>query len=349
MGIQGRTSLMLFEMDRAHGHYDHLKGIEEMVRSASGLTKQLLGFARRGKYETKPTDLNELVRKCIRLFGRTRKEIRIHSKLADPIWTADVDAGQIEQVLLNVCLNAWQAMSGKGEMFIETENIALDGPAAKSHNAEPGRYIRISITDTGVGMDPMTRQRIFEPFFTTRQMGRGTGLGLSSAYGIIKNHKGFFNVESEVGKGSSFDLFIPASDSRVKRELPKEDSTFSGTGVVLLVDDEEMILQVGRSLLKKFGFSVLTAESGQEAAAIYQHEKDRIALVILDMIMPDMSGGDTYDLLKSINPDVRVLLSSGYSIEGQAGEILERGCNGFIQKPFDLKDLSKKIKEILES
>ncbi|MEW6672306.1 MAG: PAS domain S-box protein [Thermodesulfobacteriota bacterium] len=349
MGIQGHTSLMLLEMDRSHSHYEHLKGVEEMVRSAAGLTKQLLGFARRGKYEARPTDLNELVRKSIHLFSRTKKEIRIHSKFTETLWTADVDAGQIEQVLLNIYVNAWQAMSGKGEIFIETENIVLDAPAAKTLNAEPGRFVRISIADTGVGMDEKTRLRIFDPFFTTKKMGRGTGLGLSSAYSIIKNHHGFITVDSKIGKGSTFGIFIPASGSQVIKEIHSEDSTLQGTGTVLLVDDEEMILNVNRLLLEKFGFRVFTAGSGNEAVDIYQREKDHIALVILDVIMPGMGGGETYDLLKSINPDIKILLSSGYSLDGQAKEMIKRGCNGFIQKPFDLKGLSKKLKEILDA
>jgi len=348
MGIQGYTSLMLLEMNSAHNHYNQLKGIEEMVRSASGLTKQLLGFARKGKYEAKPADINELVQKSVYLFGRTRKEIRIHSKYAENIWAVEVDTGQIEQVFLNIYLNAWQAMSGKGEIFIETGNVTLDGTTASHHNVNPGRYVKISVADTGVGMDKKTLQRIFDPFFTTKGIGRGTGLGLSSAYGIIKNHAGFFIVDTEIDKGSTFNIFLPASDSRVIREIQKEDMPFRGSGAVLLVDDEEMVLKVSRQLLEKFGFSVFTATSGQEAVDIYKREKDRITLVVLDMIMPDMDGGDTYDFLKSINPGIRVLLSSGYSIDGHAREILKRGCNGFIQKPFDLKDLSTKLKEILD-
>jgi signal transduction histidine kinase len=206
MGIQGRTSLMLMRSDSSHSHFEHLKGIEDYIQSAAGLTKQLLGFARGGKYEIKTTDLNEFIKKQNLMFGRTRKEINIHERFEKNLWTVEVDQGQVEQVLLNLYVNSWQAMPGGGGLYIQTENIVIDEFFNRPYHVEPGKYVKIIVTDTGVGMDEATQQRIFDPFFTTKEMGRGTGLGLASAYGIIKNHDGFIDVYSEKGKGTTFDI-----------------------------------------------------------------------------------------------------------------------------------------------
>jgi two-component system cell cycle sensor histidine kinase/response regulator CckA len=347
MGIKGRTSLMMSDTDSSHPHDEHLKGIEDYVKNAAELTTQLLAFARGGKYEVRPTDLNILVKSQNRMFGRTRKEIAIRGKYEEHLWSAEVDQGQIEQVLLNLYVNAWQSMPGGGNLYIQTENVKLDENHIKSFEVVPGRYVKISVADTGVGMDEATQQRIFDPFFTTKEMGRGTGLGLASAYGIIKNHGGFIDVYSEKGKGSTFNLYLPASGKKVIEEenLPKD--VLKGAETVLLVDDEEMIIDVGKPMLEKLEYNTLIARSGKDAIEIYKGKKDQIAIVILDMIMPEMGGGDTYDKLRKINPEIKVLLSSGYSVDGQATEILERGCDGFIQKPFGMKDLSQKIREIL--
>ncbi len=214
--MQGRTSLMLMDKDSTHPDFEHLKGIEDYVKSAADLTRQLLGFARGGKYEVRPTDLNELIKKSSRMFGRTKKEITIHPKYQEGIWTVEVDQGQIEQVLMNLYINAWQAMPGGGELYLETENVTLDENYIKPYDVEPGRYVKVSVTDTGVGMDEATRQRIFEPFFTTKEMGRGTGLGLASVYGIIKNHGGFINAYSEKGEGTTFNIYLAATEAGIR-------------------------------------------------------------------------------------------------------------------------------------
>jgi PAS domain S-box-containing protein len=348
MGIQGRTSLMLMDSDSSHSRFGHLKGIEDYVKSAVDLTRQLLGFARGGKYEIKPTDLNEFIKKQNRMFGRTTKEINIRGKYEKNLWTTEIDKGQIEQVLLNLYVNSWQAMPGGGSLYIQTENIVIDEFFIRPYHVEPGKYVKISVTDTGVGMDKATQQRIFDPFFTTKEMGRGTGLGLASAYGIIKNHNGFIDVYSERGEGTTFNIYLPASEKEAVNEEEVNEELFRGIETLLLVDDEDMIVDVGCGIIEKLGYKSLTAKSGEEAIGIYKKNHDKIDMVIIDMIMPDMDGGETYDKLKEINPDVKVLLSSGYSINGQATEILERGCNGFIQKPFNMADLSKKIREILD-
>ncbi len=348
MGIQGYTSLMLLDIDPTHPYYERLKGIEKQVKSGAELTRQLLGFARRGKYEVKPTNINDLIEKSSNMFGRTRKEIRISRSYEKDVWTVEADQGQIEHALLNLYVNAWQAMPGSGELYLKTENVTIDVNYIAPYHVKPGRYVKISVADTGMGMDSATQQRIFDPFFTTKEMRRGTGLGLASVYGIIKNHGGIINVSSKKGEGATFNIYLPASEKEVIEEKnpPAEISKWSEG--VLLVDDEDMIIDVGSQLLKKMGYKVLSAKSGKEAIQLYKENKDKIDIVILDMIMPDMGGGATYDRLKEINPDIKVLLSSGYSIDGQATQILKRGCNSFIQKPFDMKGLSNKIRGILD-
>ncbi len=348
MGIQGRTSLMFLNMDTDYPHYEHLKGIESIVESGASLTRQLLGFARGGKYEVKPTNINELIDKSAQMFGRTRKEIEIHTSYEKDAWTLEADQGQIEQVMLNLYVNAWHAMPGGGELYVRTENVRLGDDDAGPFGVEPGNYVKISIEDTGMGMDEATRRRIFEPFFTTKEMGRGTGLGLAFAYGIIRNHGGVIDVDSKQGRGTTFNIYIPASGKKIQEREERPVDLLRGTESVLLVDDEDMIIEVGQEILQEMGYKVLLARSGKEAVEVYKKNKDEIDMVILDMIMPDMGGGETYDKMKEIHPGVKVLLSSGYSIEGQASEILARGCNGFIQKPFSAKQLSHTIRQVLD-
>ena len=347
MGILGNATLTLMNMDPSHPGYDRLKNIEKYVQSGADLTRQLLGFARGGKFEVKPTNLNELIQRTSDMFGRTKKEITISSSLQEDIWTVDVDRGQIEQVLLNFYVNAWQAMPAGGNLHLQTANEVLDDSYIQAFSVIPGNYVKFSITDTGVGMDPNTQKRVFEPFFTTKEKGRGTGLGLASAYGIIKNHGGFINVYSEKGRGTSFTVYLPASKKSACIEKDICEPVVKGSGTVLLVDDEQMILDVGGQMLEKLGYQVLTAPNGKEAIKLFERHKDHIVLVILDMIMPVMGGSETFDQLKSMHPNLKVLLSSGYAVDGQASDILKRGCNGFIQKPFNLEQLSKKTSEVL--
>jgi len=348
MGIQGNTSLLLLEVSSSDPHYERLRNIEQSVKSGAELTRQFLGFSRGGKYEVKPTDPNDLIEKSSRMFGRTKKEINIHIKYQKDIWAVEVDQGQIEQALLNLYVNAWQAMPGGGELYLETQNITLDERFTRPYQVTAGKYVKISVTDTGVGMDEATQQRIFEPFFTTKEMGRGTGLGLASVYATIQNHSGIIKVSSKKGQGTTFTIYLPASEKEVIVEKGPPEELLKGTGIVLLVDDEDIIIDVGQEILKALGYKVLVARGGKEAIDVYKANQDRIDMVILDMIMPGMGGGETYDRMKEINPDIKVLLSSGYSIDGQATGILERGCDGFIQKPFTMRELSGKIRKVIE-
>ncbi len=348
MGILGNASLMTFDLDPNHPHYEKLQNIEKYVQSGADLTKQLLGFAKGGKYEVKSIDANDVVRQSSEMFSRTKKEIRIHQKFQKNIWPVEADPNQVEQVLLNLYVNAGQAMPGGGELYLQTENVTLDDSYTRHFSVQAGDYVKISIADTGIGMDEKTIKRIFDPFFTTKDMGRGTGLGLASAYGIIKNHGGIINADSILNKGTTFNVFLPASDKNIVKTKPLNQKTLKGVGTVLLVDDEEMIIDVGSQILENLGYSVLSARSGTDAIEVYRVHQDEIILVILDMIMPDLGGGETYDRLRKINPEIKILLSSGYSIDGQASEIMDRGCNGFIQKPFNIKQLSRKIRDVID-
>ncbi len=348
MGIQGRTSLIALDLEPAHPHREHVVGIEEYVKSASRLTKQILGFARAGKYEVKAVDLNELVLNSSAMFGRTKKEIRILANAQEPSVVAEVDRGQIEQVLINIYLNAWQAMSDGGEISIEIKSVTLDEKICNLYQTKPGRYGKISVTDTGCGMDEATCRRIFDPFFTTKDKTRGTGLGLASAYGIIQNHHGMITVNSRVGHGTTFTIYLPLSHKEADRENLAENKVIKGSETILLVDDEQMIIDVGQAILEQLGYTVVVAKGGREAETAVLKQGSEIDLVILDMIMPGMDGGKTFDRIREIRPGIRVILSSGYSIDGQADQIMRRGCNGFIQKPFSVSDLSNKIREILE-
>jgi two-component system cell cycle sensor histidine kinase/response regulator CckA len=347
-GIQGRVALMLLDMSQSHPFHEHLKAVEQYVQSAANLTKQLLGFAKGGKYQLNVLDLNDLVKRSSTLFGRTRKEIKIHYSFQEPLWSVEADSGQIEQVLLNLYVNAWQAMPAGGELHLETRNTVLEEDRVRPYALKPGPYVQICVIDTGVGMDPSLAGKIFDPFFSTKGVGKGTGLGLAIAYGIITNHGGFIEVSSRLGEGSAFSLFLPATKKEITPASQSPLEIPVGTETILIVDDEEMILDVTKEILEKTGYKVLTAQSGREAVDLYEKNPVGINMVILDIVMPEMGGEATFNRLQQINPDVKVLLASGYSVEGEASRMIARGCRGFVQKPFLLQELSKKIREVLE-
>ena len=353
MGIQGYLSLMRLGNESDKPDNDsvnkYIEGIEENVMSAANLTEQLLGFARKGKYTLRPTSLNDIIEKSTRMFMRTKKEITLHKRCSAEIWNVAVDQGQIEQVLINLYLNAWHAMPDGGDLYIQTENVALSDAYCEPFEVKGGNYIKLSVTDSGIGMDKETIERIFEPFFTTKEIGKGTGLGLASAYGIVKNHNGIIRVYSEQGHGTTFVIYLPASQVEESDVSETDFTLLKGSECVLLVDDEEGPIEVEKLMLKELGYSVITAENGREAIDIYTKNSEKVDLVALDMIMPEMSGKATYEELKKINPAVRVLLVSGYSTNKQTEELFDLGCKGFIQKPFDIIELSHKLREVLEN
>jgi len=348
MGILGNLSMLLMHLDEKHPFHDRLKTMEDYVQRGSNLTRQLLGFARGGKYEVRTTNLGKFVLRSADVFGRTKKDIVIHHKTTDDLWYVDVDRGQMDQVLLNLFVNAWQAMPCGGNLYVSVENTELSEEHVAAFDATPGKFVKLTVTDTGIGMDETTKAHIFEPFFSTKERGHGTGLGLASVYGIIKNHGGFISVESEKGIGSSFMIYLPASEKKIEAEPVKEHKLYEGKETILLIDDEEMIVDVGTQMLEGLGYKVLTATGGQPGINIFQRNKEIVDLVILDLIMPDLGGKETFEALKRLKPSVKALLSSGYSEDGLAKEIMEAGCKGFIQKPFTMVELSRKIREILE-
>jgi PAS domain S-box-containing protein len=313
LGIQGNISLSLLDLESDSALFDSLKKIEEYVQNGVELTRQLIGFARGGKYEVRLTDLNRLLKEQNLLFSRANKAVVFEDDLDPELWNVEADQDQIEQVILNIYMNALQAMPDGGTLSVGTENFTIDQDRFTPYRVKAGDYIKITIADTGIGMDEKTQRRVFDPFFTTKEMGRGTGLGLASP-----------------------------------QQLSVEEFSL-GYETVLLVDDEEMIIDVGKRMLEKLGYKTLTAMNGAEAINIYQERGEKINLVILDMVMPKISGGETFDRLKQINPDINVILCSGYSIDGQATEILNRGCRAFIQKPFNLKMLSHHIRAVLNN
>lgn len=242
---------------------------------------------------------------------------------------------------MNLFVNAADAMAEGGGLFLKMSNITHEEIKGKIYDPKPGDYVLLTVADTGTGMDQKTLGRIFDPFFTTKELGRGTGLGLASVYGIIKGHGGYIDVESERGRGTTFKIFLPVSKKKVQETIKTPDLLMKGTETILLVDDEEMVLEVGEKFLKVMGYHVLTSRDGREAIEVYRKNREAIDLVVLDIIMPNMGGGEIFDRFKEIDPNIKVLLSSGYSIDGEATKILERGCNGFIQKPFDMKHYRK--------
>jgi two-component system cell cycle sensor histidine kinase/response regulator CckA len=348
MTIQGNVSLMLDDTSSGHQHHKYIRNIEKQIRSGSKLTAQLLGYARKGKYKVQALHLNGLIENTSKTFARTKKEITIHSELDSDLYGIEGDEGQIEQLLLNLYVNAADAMPDGGDLYLKTTNISHTEIKGGPYKPKPGTYVLLLIRDTGAGMDEETMKHIFEPFFTTKEMGRGTGLGLASVYGIVKGHGGYIDVTSVRGKETIFTIYLPATTRKVVISPKPPEQIVKGTETILIVDDEKQVLDVSLKMVEHLDYTALKAGSGLEAIEICEDNKDSIDLVILDMIMPGMEVGETYDRLKDIQPNLKVLLSSGYSLDGKATEILKRGGDGFIQKPYDIGGLSQKLREILD-
>jgi CheY-like chemotaxis protein len=300
------------------------------------------------RYESLFVNLNELVERTLDILARTKKEISIHRDFSPDLLAVEVEEGQIEQVLLNLYINAADAMASCGDLTIKTMNVTHEEMRDRPYSPKPGKYVMLTVTDTGTGMKKDTMDKIFDPFFTTKEMGRGTGLGLASVYGIIKGHGGYVDVESEIGRGSSFKIYLPASDRLQKDEIHGSDDIVSGEGTILLVDDEETILQAAEELLGAMGYSVLKARSGKEAVEMVKKVRDEIDLVILDLIMPEMGGREVYDHLKNIDGEIKVVVMTGHNSEGLSEEMLAKGIEAFIEKPFTVHELSVIINNVLD-
>ncbi len=349
-GIQGNASLMLLSVGSDDPNYVRLKNIENQVQRAAGMVNQLLGYARKGRYEVRPLDLNAVVSEVITTFAEDHPGIEVESKLSPDLLLVEADKDQLKQVLVNLCSNAYQAMPQGGRISAETRNVAQQDIDCVAEDVCGREFVLLTFSDTGAGMDDETRERVFDPFFTTRKIGWEAGIGLASIYGIIAAHKGFVEVDSEPGSGTSFRVYLPSCRA-ARKESSRREKPAEGTGrmrTVLLVDDDEVVLDVAGDMLKALGYRVLCARDGLEAVNVYSRDPREVDLVMMDMVMPNMGGGEAFDRIRRIDPTAKVLLCSGYSSEGEATDILARGCNGFIQKPFDLEKLSGTINQILE-
>ena len=347
-GIMSAADLLKFRMS---GEDRNMKLVETILNAATRsaeLTRELLVFSRKGRTNKNvPVVINDIITAVIDLLERTiDKRIHLIARLDAENSTVNGDSTLLQNALLNLGVNARDAMPEGGTLTYSTLIVTLDDAFCKyNHDSiAPGRYLQISVSDTGVGIPKEIIDRIFEPFFTTKETGKGTGLGLAAVYGTVKDHHGSINVCSEPGNGTIFNLFIPLSSAECKAALPIE-GIFHGSGGILLVDDEEMIRSMAKELLTELGYTVYMAEDGYKAQEIYALHKEEITLVVLDMIMPKMNGKETYLKLREINPDVRVLLCSGFHREGTTQELIEFGAKGFIKKPYSMIELSQAVSE----
>ncbi|MDR5682635.1 MAG: PAS domain S-box protein [Armatimonadota bacterium] len=323
--------------------------VERSAMRASELTRQLLGFARKGKFEVQPVDLAALCKDVVQLFRTTLDgKIELRTHFPEGLPAVEGDSGQLHHVVLNLCMNARDAMPDGGILEIALAPALAPDPASGDVTSLR-RYVALSVGDTGVGMDERTRARMFEPFFTTKEPGKGTGLGLAMVYGIVHNHGGFLDVRTAVGRGTTVEVYLPVAQGTAEEQGEGETEVAEGAGeMILVVDDEEPLCNLLRDVLVRRGYRVMTATGGEEAVRIYQQYRDEIDLVLLDMTMPGMSGKETFHAIRAIDPDARVLLSSGYTQEGAAQDVLRRGACGFLQKPYLITELASKVREILQ-
>jgi two-component system cell cycle sensor histidine kinase/response regulator CckA len=330
-----------------------LQQIENSAMRASELTQQLLTFSRKVESKLRPVDLNLEVRQVEKLLKRTiPKMISIELQLQDDLQVVNADPAQVEQVMMNLAVNARDAMPEGGKIIIETENVFLDQHYCRTHaGAVVGRYVRLSFTDTGQGMEKEAVEHIFEPFYTTKELGKGTGLGLSMVYGIVKSHKGYIMCYSEPNVGTIFKIYLPAVESESKNKEAKQkeqEKIAGGDETILLVDDEELLQDIGKQILEQFGYTVLTAPDGETALELYDERREEISLIILDLMMPGMGGKQCLEKLLATAPDAKVLIASGYSLDGPAKTVLEAGAKGFINKPFELQQMLKMVRTVLD-
>jgi len=352
-GILGYTQILIFEKHKEDPDLKLLKQIEKAAQRSSELTRQLLTFSRKMESQLRPLDLNQEVRQLEQLLERTiPKMIGIETRLGSDLKIINGDPVQIEQVIMNLSINARDAMPDGGKLVFECENTILDDNYCKMHvDISPGEFVRLSISDTGKGMEKQTLEHIFEPFFTTKGTGEGTGLGLAMVYGIVKNHRGHITCESKPGKGTAFRVYFPVigetghQQAEQHRELTQIQH---GNETILLVDDEDYLRDLGTRILTKFGYTVLTAPDGETAVQIYQEQAPHIALVILDLIMPGIGGKNCLDLILKKDPLARVIIASGYSVDGPTKKELEPKIKGFIGKPFELNQIVSIVRKTLD-
>ena len=350
--IGGYAQLLIFDKKQDDPEYKDLEAINKAVRNAAQLVRQLLTFSRKNEYEPIILDLNHEIEGVKKILSRTLpKMIEIKLQLDQELLPVKADPLQIEQALLNLGTNAADAMPDGGQLLISTEKITLRDEYVENHlGARPGEYSLLTVSDTGSGIAPETVRHIFEPFYTTKEIGKGTGLGLASVYGIVKKHGGYIMCYSELDQGTSFKIYFPAAETN-ELDQKKQDVVQpieGGRETILLVDDDQYIRDFASQLLRNFGYTVLSATSGEEALAIFTTRPKEIDLVLLDIGMPGMGGHKCLRDLLEIDPTARVLLASGYALQGQVKETLEAGAAGYIGKPYQAIDLLKKIRIVLD-
>ena len=342
--------------DIQSGHVDPADIAQIMVSAqrAKDLVQQILTFSRKNEPLLQPLDLNQIVRRTQHILERTLpKMVGIETHLASELPIIQADPTQMEQVLLNLSSNAQDAMPEGGRLVMETQEVVLDHEYCQRHlEVQPGRYVRLVFSDTGLGMDRKTREHIFEPFYTTKEIGRGTGLGLSTIFGIVKNHGGHIHCYSELGKGAVFRLYFPVlRDDQAQRSSSPErvdEEALRGSETILLADDEESLRQLGERVLKSMGYSVLTASSGEEALELYRQQGDRLDLVVMDLGMPGMGGHKAMLAILGLDPQAKLLIASGYSAHAQVKDSLQAGAAGYVAKPYKRSDLLATVRRVLD-
>jgi len=347
MAIQANVSLMLLDTDPSDKHYERLNSIEKNIQSGARLTSRLLIQAKEEKFEIRSINLNQMIDEASESFCKTRQGIDINRDLDEDLYMIKANSGQMEQMLFNLFAYAANNMENGGTLSIATANTSHGKMQDKKYQPKPGNYVLVTLFSDNLFIEGHIIKHIFDPLFTSMEIKQGTDLSLASIYGTVKSYGGYVDVECAEDRGTYFYIYLPATRKKAKKLIQTAEKFIKERGTILLVDDEEVFLDLGQELLEAMGYIVLKAKNGREAVEIFQKKKDRIGLVILDIVMPIMAGGETFDRLKKINPDVKVLLASGYSLEGEASKILKRGCNDFIQKPFTIKELSKKITELV--
>ena len=342
-GILGHVTFLRGAVPADSDAYPDVEAIEKSAKRAAGLTRQLLGFARGGRYQPQPIDINDVVNETVDIISRTMaKSILVQRALQPGLWSVEADRTQMQQVLMNLFINSRDAMPEGGTLLVETGNLTMGEEDSRRiyFSARPGKYVRVSVSDTGVGMDEETRQHVYEPFFSTKG---GSGLGLSMVYGIVQTHRGFITLYSELGTGTTFRIYLPATEAPPFVEQVPAEEIVRGAGTILVVDDEEVIRQILSRMLEEMGYTVFVAANGQEALDLYSRMKDEIDLVLLDMIMPGMPGKTVFDRIRAINPQAKVLLSSGFAETEEAVQAQREGALGFLEKPYMMDELSKAV------
>ena len=353
MGMQANLSLMRLEttqMPQTTTVQEKIRRIEEQIQNGASLTRQLLGYARKGKYALTVFDINVLIRDTLTVVSRTNKGVVIVQHLSDEPAFIKADQGQIELVLLNLFINAVDAMPDGGELSVTSTLIRVAKGSGGLSDQNDGPIVQLDIRDTGIGMDPNTQSRIFEPFFTTKEMGRGTGLGLASVYGVIKNHGGSIQVESSPGQGSTFTLALPAARAERPARISSEKKAVlpDRGGTILIVDDEPLILQYCQEMIKSLGFSVIAAATAEEAIQIYQKYNQEIDIAILDMVMPKMNGLQLFGVLQAINPEIKTIITTGYALDSRISEIIVRNSHQYLKKPYTRDQLANSIVNLMD-